>query len=168
MKMSRRARRMERHHRRHGAASGLNLVSLMDIFTILVFFLLVNSADVDLLPSTRAIELPESVAEQKPRETVVVMVTDTDILVQGERVASLQDALAEGDADIASLTRALEELAARSRVTPTEEEAGPEATVMGARTLPYSVIRRVMLSCAQAGYGQVSFAVLQRTNGEAG
>src|SRR5512138_1138557 len=99
MKMSRRARRMERHHRRHGAAAGLNLVSLMDIFTILVFFLLVNSAEVELLPSTRAIELPESIAEQKPRETVVVMVTDTDILVQGERVASLQEALAEGDAD---------------------------------------------------------------------
>jgi biopolymer transport protein ExbD len=166
MKMSRRALRMERHHRRHRAATGLNLVSLMDIFTILVFFLLVNSSEVELLPSTRSIELPESVAEERPRETVVVMVTDTDILVQGERVADLQAALADGETDIAPLTRALEILAARGSSSDAAGEAGPEATVMAARTLPYSVIRRVMLSCAEAGYGQVSFAVLQRAGAE--
>lgn len=167
--MSRRAARMERHHRRHQAATGLNLVSLMDIFTILVFFLLVNSSEVELLPSTRSIELPESIAEQKPREAVVVMVTDTDILVQGERVASLQAALADGETDIAPLTQALAGLAARGGSRGEAANVpGPEATVMAARTLPYSVIRRVMLSCAEAGYGQVSFAVLQRAAGNEG
>lgn len=165
MKMSRRAARMERHHRRHRAATALNLVSLMDIFTILVFFLLVNSSEVDLLPSTRSIELPESIAEQRPRETVVVMVTDTDILVQGERVASLDAALANGETDIAPLTQALAGLAARSS-SGNGDAPGPEATIMAARTLPYSVIRRVMLSCAEAGYGQVSFAVVQRAGEE--
>jgi len=167
MKMSRRALRMERHHRRHRAATGLNLVSLMDIFTILVFFLLVNSSEVELLPSTRSIELPESIAEERPRETVVVMVTDTDILVQGERVAGLQEALGDGETDIAPLTRALAGLAARGRSADDAADAvGPEATVMAARLLPYSAIRRVMLSCAEAGYGQVSFAVLQRAGEE--
>lgn len=168
MKMSRRAQRMERHHRRHGAAAGLNLVALMDIFTILVFFLLVNSSEVDLLPSARTIELPESIAEERPHETVVVMVTPQDILVQGRRVIGLDEALAGPEAGIPQLTRALEALAARRLRGAGPEEPGPEATIMAAKDLPYSVLRRVMLACAEAEYGRVSFAVLQRAAGHEG
>jgi biopolymer transport protein TolR len=67
-------------HRRLGRNAGLNLVSLMDIFTILVFFLLVNSTDAESLPSAKSIKLPESVAQQKPKETLIIMVTNTDIV----------------------------------------------------------------------------------------
>ena len=66
MKMSRRAKRMDRHHVRNSRHPRFNMISLMDIFTILVFFLLVNSAEVQVT-STKAIKLPESVAEEKPR-----------------------------------------------------------------------------------------------------
>ena len=65
-----RAARMERHHKRHQRNVTLNLVSLMDIFTILVFFLLVNSGDVQTLPNAKDMALPESVAEQRARERV--------------------------------------------------------------------------------------------------
>ena len=79
MKMSRRALRMEKHHKRKRSVLGINLVSLMDIFTILVFFLLVNSSEVEVLPSAKTIQLPESLAAEKPRETLVVMVTEDEI-----------------------------------------------------------------------------------------
>ena len=69
-----RAARMERHHKRHKRSTALNLVSLMDIFTILVFFLLVNSSEVQTLPNAKDLVLPESVAEERARETVVVLV----------------------------------------------------------------------------------------------
>lgn len=166
MKRSRRAERMERRHRRHGAAGAINLVSLMDIFTILVFFLLVNSTEVELLPTTRAIELPESVSVERPRETVVVMVTDDAILVQGERVIGVAEALA-GDGDgIPALSEALAMIAG-TRIGPVDEEApGPDATIMAARELPYRLMRRVMIACAEAAYGRVAFAVLQRAHGE--
>ena len=164
MKMSRRAQRMERHHRRHGAGGGLNLVALMDIFTILVFFLLVNSSEVDLLPSTRTVDLPESISEERPRETVVVMVTGEDILLQGRRVIGLGEALAADEAGIPALTEALAALAGRALRGGAQDPdaAGPEVTIMAARELPYSLLRRVMLACAEADYGRVSFAVLQR------
>ena len=81
MAKSARAKRMEKHHRRHKGAGALNLVSLMDIFTILVFFLLVNSSDVQTLPNAKDLKLPESIAEKKPEENVVVLVGKTDILV---------------------------------------------------------------------------------------
>ena len=60
-----RAARMDRHHKRHKQGVSLNLVSLMDIFTILVFFLLVNSSDVEVLPNAKDVQLPESIAEHR-------------------------------------------------------------------------------------------------------
>ena len=107
MKQSRRARRMERHHKRHKGTPSFNLVSLMDIFTILVFFLLVNSGEGEVLPSTKNVELPESIAEQKPRQNVVVMVTEHDILVQGSRIALVKDVNSSNKLEIDSLKAAL-------------------------------------------------------------
>ena len=94
MQMSKRALRMERHHRRTKKGSALSLVSMMDIFTILVFFLLVSSAETEVLPNPKEIRLPESAALEKARESVVVMVTDTQILVQGRPVTTVAAALA--------------------------------------------------------------------------
>lgn len=88
MQQSQRAKRMEKRHKRAKRAAGqLNLVSLMDIFTILVFFLLVNSSDVEVLPNAKDVQLPQSIAEDKPEVSVVVLVGEENILVQGEPVA---------------------------------------------------------------------------------
>ena len=57
MVKSARAKRMEKHHKRNKGTAALNLVSLMDIFTILVFFLLVNSSDVETLPNAKDLQL---------------------------------------------------------------------------------------------------------------
>ena len=88
MKMSRRAKRMQRHHKRLKGGAAINLVSLMDIFTILVFFLLVNSSDVQNVPSTKDVILPESVAEQKPKETIFIVVSEKDLLSRGSWAAA--------------------------------------------------------------------------------
>ena len=77
---------MEKHHKRHAAGGALNLVSLMDIFTILVFFLLVNSSDVEVLPNAKDVQLPESIAEEKAKETVVILIGDDNILADGEKI----------------------------------------------------------------------------------
>lgn len=164
MKQSRRAKRMERHHKRNKSTPAFNLVSLMDIFTILVFFLLVNTGEGEVLPSTKSINLPESIAEQKPRENVVVMITDHDILVQGVRVASL-DALTGGDDPrIEPLKQALEQQSQRRVLVDHDGKAvPPEVTIMGSKDIPYQLLKKVMLSCTDAGYGKISLAVLQKT-----
>jgi len=154
---------MARHHKRNRRNVPLNLVSLMDIFTILVFFLLVNSSDVEVLPSTRAIKLPESVAEQKPRETVVVMVTDKDILVQGRKVISVTAAMASGKAVLKPLRTALEQQAARIlRRQQGGSPVAPEVTIMGDRKISYRLLKKVMVSCTLASYGKLSLAVMQK------
>lgn len=165
MKFAGRAARMDRHHRRHQRKVGLNLVSLMDIFTILVFFLLVNSSEVEVLPSAKDVQLPESIAETKARETVVVLVTDEQVLVQGEVVASVAEVMAADSLVIPSLRAALENQSERVlRAADDASDETREVTIMGDREIPYRLLKRVMATCTEANYTQLSLAVMQKTS----
>jgi biopolymer transport protein ExbD len=129
-----------------------------------VFFLLVNTGEGEVLPSTKNVQLPESVAEQKPRQNVVVMVTERDILVQGTRVASLAELKAAGTLRIEPLIAALEQQNQRRvLLDPQGGKVGPEVTIMGSKDIPYQLLKKVMASCTEAGYGKISLAVLQKT-----
>ena len=163
-KHSRRAKRMAQHHKRKGQAS-LNMVSLMDIFTILVFFLLVSSSTVQDLPSSKKIKLPESVAEQLPKESVVVMVGDQEILVQGQKVVSLDTVLRSKEDEIKELSDALLRQSKRIIVkkAPDGTPITNDITIMGDREIPYQVLKKIMFTCSKANYGNISLAVLKKT-----
>ena len=165
MVKSGRARRMEKHHKRNKGAGALNLVSLMDIFTILVFFLLVNSSDVQTLPNAKDMELPESIAEKKPDETVTILIGRTSILVQGTPVANIADVMATQGNDIPELREAL--LSQNDRVLRREAKddvAGREVTILGDKDIPYRLLKKVMATCTDSDYGQISLAVLQKSS----
>ena len=157
-----RAARMERHHQRHKRGATLNLVSLMDIFTILVFFLLVNSGDVQTLPNAKELALPQSIAEQRARETVVVVVTEHDLLVQGRVVASVPEIMARQELIIPELSAALRSQTERTlRQDARDDIAGREVTIMGDKEIPYRLLKRIMATCTDAEYGRLSLAVMQ-------
>ena len=163
MERSNRAKRMRKHHARNRTVA-LQLVSLMDIFTILVFFLLVNSSDVQVLPNAKDIQMPESIAEQKPRETVVVMVTKHAILVQGTQVATIDEAMNSAGLMIPALQAALmnqnKRFLSQDLAADIEKR---EVTIMGDKEIPYSLLKKVMATCTQSDYGRISLAVLQRS-----
>lgn len=163
---SNRANRMQRHHKR-GSIGGvsLNLVSLMDIFTILVFFLLVNSSDVEVLPNAKDMQLPESISEVKAKETVVIIISEEFIIVQGTPVAKISDVMALPGNDIPELRQAL--LSQNDRVLRRESQddiASREVTIMGDRDIPYRLLKKVMATCTGSEYGQISLAVLQKSS----
>ncbi len=167
MVKSGRAKRMEKHHKRNKGAGTLNLVSLMDIFTILVFFLLVNSSDVQTLPNAKELQLPESIAEDKAKETVVIMIGETDLIVQGTPVAKVADIMATVGNDIPELREAL--LSQNDRVLRREAQediASREVTIMGDKDIPYRLLKKVMATCTESDYGQISLAVLQKSSDE--
>ena len=167
MVKSGRAKRMDKHHKRNKGAGQLNLVSLMDIFTILVFFLLVNSSDVETLPNAKELQLPESIAEEKAKETVVIMIGETDLIVQGTVVAKIADIMATVGNDIPALREAL--LSQNDRVLRREAQddiAGREVTIMGDKDIPYRLLKKVMATCTESDYGQISLAVLQKSSDE--
>jgi len=159
---SRRSKRMEAHHRRHGA-SDLNLVSLMDIFTILVFFLLVSSSNVENLPNPKAVRLPESLAEKAPKDAVVIAVGGEDIIVQGRRVAGIAETLAQEENLIPGLKAELDHQAGRARVVKTAEGGETrEITIMGDREIPYRLLKKIMMTCVAAKFESIQLAVQKR------
>ncbi|PCK08177.1 MAG: RNA polymerase subunit sigma-70 [Alteromonadaceae bacterium] len=156
---------MARQHKRQNGQGKLNLVSLMDIFTILVFFLLVNSSDVEVLQNNKDIKLPESIAEKKPENNLVVMVSKSDILVGGRKVASVASALAGAESEIAGLKTELEYQASRKPYrSPEEEEKGRDVTIMGDQGIPYKLLKKIMTTCAKSDFRNISLAVSQVPN----
>jgi biopolymer transport protein TolR len=169
MVKSARAKRMEKHHARNKSSGTLNLVSLMDIFTILVFFLLVNSSEVETLPNAEELQLPESIAEQKARETVVILIGEEDIIVQGTPVAKVADVMALQGNDIPALRQALQSQNDRVlRREARDDVAGREVTIMGDKEIPYRLLKKVMATCTESDYGQISLAVLQKSSDKLG
>jgi biopolymer transport protein ExbD len=161
MKLSPIQKRAERASRNQSLVD-LNLVSLIDIFTILIFFLLANASEVEVLPSAKAVRLPESTAEKSPKETVVVVVSNEDILVQGRRVMSVSEAM-KGDGDLIEPLRAeLAYEAGRVMIRKEKETKSKALTIMGDREIPYRLLRKIMVTCARANYGDLSFAVIEK------
>ena len=165
MSDSRRAKRMTRHHARTKKSAGLNMVSLMDIFTILVFFLLVSSSSVQDLPNAKQIKLPESVSDQMPKETVTIMV-GKNIVVQGRKVISVADVSKLESIEIMPLGKELKRLTA-SRFGSTETPGGKpiprEVTIMGDKEIPFNLLKKIMLTCTRANYSNISLAVMRKS-----
>jgi biopolymer transport protein ExbD len=150
---------MSKHHertlKRHAM---LNMVSLMDIFTILVFFLLVNAASTEVLPSPKNIVLPEAAAEKLPALNLVIAVDDRVIRLQGKAIILVKDALNSNQKTIRPLFDALRR--ASASVKEITDKNG--VTIMGDREIPYGLLKKIMLTCAGAQYTNISFAVTQK------
>jgi biopolymer transport protein TolR len=165
VKVSALAKRAQRHER-NKTQLDLNLVSLIDIFIILIFFLMFNATGVEVLPNSKAVKLPESSAEKSPKETVVVLVSGEEILVEGRKVASVSEVMNSGDDVIDTLKAELELQAGRQLIRKDKEEStGKSVTIMGDKDIPYRLLRKVMVTCARADYSNISFAVLRKNKG---
>ena len=158
--------RIKKHRQRSHTGSHMALVPFIDMLTMLVVFLLLHSSEVEILPNTKNISIPQSIADLKPRETVVIMVTTTDILVNGRSVARIVD-LKPNDPQlvIAALRDELKQQNDSStRAAAQTDLAEREITIMGDKGTPFSVLKRVMATATAADYGKVSLAVIQREN----
>ncbi|HEY4971078.1 MAG TPA: biopolymer transporter ExbD [Steroidobacteraceae bacterium] len=155
--------RIKRHRLRRHGANHFALIPFIDMMTILVVFLLAHTAEVDILPNTKNISIPQSLSDRKPSAAVVVMVTKDSVFVDGELVGSVSDVVANQGPSFAPLKNALLAQNARSlRSAAQTDPAKREVTIMGDKGTPYSVLKKIMLSCGEAEYGKVSFAVVER------
>jgi len=160
-----------RRHSRHGkGGSGgghgpLALIPMIDMLTILVVYLLVHAADMDILPNSKNISIPQSLSEQKPRQATVVTVTRDMLYVNGEAVVTVA-ALSSTEAQVSEPLRAA--LDAQAQGLLPGSEANREVTVMAEKSLPYSVLRKIVASSSAAEYTKVSLAVVEREQTYAG
>jgi biopolymer transport protein TolR len=160
--ISGRARRMLTHHLRNKAEAELNLIPMIDILSVLVAFLLVYSTEVEVVQNNKAIQVPESIVQAKPRETVVVMLTKDELFVQGERITSIAEVQANPETIIEPLRAALKRPMLVGRRMSERELAEREITILGDKSLPYEVLKKVMATCTDADYGKISLATVQK------
>jgi len=162
MRNSRRIKRMSRNRLK---ITKMNLTSLMDVFTILVCFLLVNSGSVEILDAPKEVTLPESRVQMKPRETVVIFVSPEEVLVQGQSVAMVTDILDGVSGSTDPITSRLAELKQNVVGPSTLAVAGSlEVTILADKSVPFIVIKRIMSTCTGEGYENVSLAVIQKAS----
>lgn len=159
MKKTRRMRRMGRNRKK---VSALNLTSLMDVFTILVFFLLANSSSSEVLTNPKQVDLPDSVVEAKPRETVVVMISPEAVMVQGEPVIETAE-LERIKGPVTEISDRLERIESNIIGISTRTVAeSKEITILADKTIPFNVLKKIMSTCTFSGYGKISLAVIQK------
>lgn len=139
----------------------LNLIPLIDVMSVLVAFLLIYTADVDIVQNTKGVEIPQSTAETQAQQSVVVMMTRDHLFVQGELVADLADINASAEPLVEPLRRVLDRpmLLGSGGVDGTSMR---EVTVIADKSLPFELVRKVMATCTSTTYGKISLAVLQK------
>jgi len=144
--------------------TGMNLTPLMDVFTILVFFLLFHSSGSDVMEAPRQIKLPDSIVETKPRETVVIMVSPEVVLVQGQAVISTPELLEDRIETVPGITERLKLLERNIIGISTQSIVeGKEVTILADKTIPFRVLKKIMSTCTGSGYGRISLAVIQKS-----
>jgi biopolymer transport protein ExbD len=160
MRETRRMKRMERNNSK-GVIRGLgiNLIPMMDVLTVLVFFLLFHSFN-STLPDAQ-IALPDSSVPTRPRETVAIVVSPESVLVQGEAVVSTPKLFDDGIVMVNELRDRLEKLG--NGIIGAGAAAGTmEVTLLADKTIPFKVLKKIMSTCTACGYGRISLAVAEK------
>lgn len=160
IRSSRRLQKMIHRQQRRREAVTLNLVSMIDVFTTLVFFLLITSTSVQTLHNPRELELPNSIAMQTPQDTAVLMITQRDIQLQGRPVMSVDEAMQSPGTILPQLKAEL----LTAALMPVQGGA-PGATtrgeinIMADRSVPYALIKKVMATCGELKFARISLSV---------
>lgn len=144
----------------------LTLTSLVDLFTNLVLFLLYNfSAEGSTIPSAERLKLPESLAQQQPQTTVTIMVTQSDIYLEGKRIAGTAAVLNADELLIPDLKKELDYEARRGKYFASQTSANTfdgRITILGDKHIPFRLLEKVMFTCSQAEFGQIDLGVLRK------
>jgi biopolymer transport protein ExbD len=159
MKMSKRALRKVRRARKMSTVTSINLVSMIDIFTIMIIYLLVNTAAVQIVGAEQ-VDLPTSIAEEPPRENIAIILTKDDVLVDGEAVMKVADIKANGPDVIPLLKQALLSVSPLSHAQQANaSEEGGEVNILADKSIQYSLLKKVMTTCADSQFAKISLGV---------
>lgn len=141
-------------------ATKLNLVALMDIFTILVFFLLLNSGEAEKLENAKFVELPDSHAGTPPHGELVVLIGEDSIWLGDELVVNLEEIVTRKASSIEELSAALQAFRERKgELNSYEQENGMALTIMGDQAVPYGLLKTVMVTARLEDFRDISLAV---------
>ena len=155
--------RTKRHKNKFAINTGLNLVSLMDIFTIILLFLLFNvSGEEEAITVPDIVRLPVSIASVKPAPVTTVYITGDSILVGDKKVADTQDVMKSDEPSIVSLENELIMQMSQDEQDAEKDGNRRKIIIMGDKMIPFTLLKKVMYTCSWAGYQTLSLAVIQK------
>lgn len=145
----------------------LSLIALMDIFTILVFFLLLNSGDAEKIQNAKFVSLPDSSVGTSPHKEVSIIVEKDQLWFETSLVGDIET-LSQ-----ASTSRVIPELSLilaayvedKGELSAFEDHAGLSVTILGEKTTSYALIKRIMETCQENNIRNISLAVNQVVQG---
>ncbi|RYZ90887.1 MAG: biopolymer transporter ExbD [Moraxellaceae bacterium] len=155
---------MAKHRSRLNSVPKLNLVPLIDCFTLLIFFLLINySSEVEILQTDKTVKLPASISETAPGESLVLLVNANDVILSGNKVGTVSEMMANTSPKFTPLEAELRYLASKAApLTDKQKTEGRAITIMGDRTIPYEQLKKIMATCVSADYRKIALAVMHK------
>ncbi|WNG40724.1 biopolymer transporter ExbD [Archangium violaceum] len=160
------------HHGKHGGNADVLITPLVDMFVIIVLFLIANfSATGEVLMMTKDIQLPEASNVKEVEMHPVVMVSGEEVSISGTVVGRVQDLVKEEYLNIPALEEKLRDMKKQfedlhAMAQDTTNTFKGDVNIQAHKDVEFAIIKRVMFSCASAGYNNINFATLQK--GEAG
>ena len=161
MKLTPLQKRAERKSRNQTMVD-MNLVSLIDVFTILIFFLLSSASGVELLPSPKAVKLPSRLPTRARRKRSSSSSAKATSWSMAAVSRPSRKSWVHRDDLIAPLKAELDLLSNRQVVRAENQAQTKAVTIMGDKNIPYQLLRKVMYTSARANFTDVSFAVRRR------
>lgn len=138
------------------------LIPMIDMLVILVVYMLLHTADYEILPNTKNITIPQSISESKPRESLVMMVTRDTVFVNGVPTAKVAELDAAPELVVESLRAKLAEESQKRMLRTPNDEGAREITVLADKELPYRVLNKIMRTASAADIGKLSLAVIEK------
>lgn len=164
-------------HGAHGKKSGyadLLITPLVDMFVIIVLFLIANfSASGDVLMMRKDIQLPEAANVKEVELHPVVLVSNETIMVDGAMIGRVADFTKDEYLNIPALEEKLREMKRNHEnlhagLSDDTNKFKGDINIQSDRGVPFGVVKRVMYSCATAGYNNINFATLSKSAEEGG
>lgn len=144
------------------------MTSLMDILTCLLLFVLKSVVlEGEVISPVPGLSLPESSSNSAAQNSIAIAIFDDVVMMDGEVIASVSKAIKSDNLLIAPLASRLREAHEKSeeiaKLRGDAEEFRGRASIQGDREITFAILQRVMFTCSQSGYEEISLAVLEKS-----
>jgi len=166
------------HSGRKNTFASLLLVPLIDIFIVILIFLLMSfSSSGEILFVSKDIKLPfaEKVEDLDIAPVVGITYPENDALggvvtLDGSEVSTARELMEDDSPDwkIAKLTEELEKRKHQWKLTNPDRQFPGEVIVQSDQNVDFKIIKKIMYSCGLAGFSNVHFAVTEKVADKAG
>lgn len=147
-------------HKKPNANTELPLVSMIDMFSILVIYLIMNfSATGEIFFISKDVKLPMAINAYLLESAPLISIVGDTVTLDTEKVGENPIQVTERDQNLPRLAAALRELKQLQMTIRPNEKFKGSINIQADETTPLIYIKRVMQTCVLEGWNNIHFAV---------